>query len=33
MTKVKDLIADCDESLRAVELSKISVNKKCGQWR
>ena len=28
MTKVKDLIADCDESLRAVELSKISVNKK-----
>lgn len=28
MTKVKDLIADCDDSLCAVELSKISVNKK-----
>lgn len=28
MTKVKDLIADCDDTLCAVELSKISVNKK-----
>lgn len=28
MTRVKDLIADCSEELGAVELSKISINKK-----
>ncbi len=28
MTKVKDLIADCDSTLGAIELSKININKK-----